>query len=601
MADAPIANNADNLSPLATLTRMLEGPSRHFSPLFVFVCIVVATDLPLAIGLFATGGILQGILVVSMVITPILVLGALVALLYSRPLNLYSPNEYVNSPSPMDFSEALNKSMGDGNRTTAVNTTSTVTATDGHHSVTLEAEISKLEGSDDVSTDSGVTNWESKLLQVSTSETDGLDDLDFVYKQYKDSEHKSEDAERMHFLYLAARLRKGDTKALSNLEQLASESIDDADLAWIAHIALGEALLSAGSHQRALSSFEIALHKNKNDVERSHAASAMGDALTRLGKSEEAVTFIRSEIVQTSDDKARGNLLVWLAAYYEDRSEHELRALALKKAVELTPGNISLHFDCARAFGAAGFDSISLIQYRTLIQISPNHANALNNLGVDYSNLNMPTLAIKNYEKSRKLGNSLAVANIAQMYLRSGFVEDAERLLEEAQADPVPDSFVAETAARIGSTLQGDRNIEEFTLNQAREQRIFLSEYGATYFGIINVSRSFEGQWLLQEDNKEIEVTIIKEDDKFKANWTKNGKVYGFILKQQFGTARISAIEGKDIEKQLWSLNDTVADQPGYAYLSDDGQMAKIMGINRGSPVFLNLSRGLSESTSINA
>src|SRR3546814_18822125 len=59
-----------------------------------------------------------------------------------------------------------------------------------------------------------------------------------------------------------------------------------------------------------------------------------------------------------------------------------------------------------------------------------------NNLGVAYENQKLPIKAIYSYKESKKLGNTLAMSNLAYRFLHAGFLDEAKSVCEEAAKVP---------------------------------------------------------------------------------------------------------------------------------------------------------------------
>jgi tetratricopeptide (TPR) repeat protein len=247
-----------------------------------------------------------------------------------------------------------------------------------------------------------------------------------------------------------------------------------------------------------------------------------------------------------------------LADHYEENDQYELRALALEKALEYRPDDISMRFEAGRAYHASGFDALSLFHYGTLLQISPQDSYALNNSGVNLASLDMPTRAVESYRAAYALGNTLAAANLAYLYIGAGFTDDASRLLDEAKQMDDPHPNVAAAIARVSSAKESDEEKQKATTKTAREQRMFMSAYAQRYFLPTTDTAGFVREWQSDEGHR---VSIAQEDDTIKASWTAKKKTYSFTAKVHGATAILSEIRGRDVDTTIWLYPETVADK----------------------------------------
>jgi tetratricopeptide (TPR) repeat protein len=141
----------------------------------------------------------------------------------------------------------------------------------------------------------------------------------------------------------------------------------------------------------------------------------------------------------------------------ESPQPNRVRAFSLfEYALEMTPADLSLRFDVAYAYGENSAEAASFFHYSQLLERSPQHAGALNNLGVAASRLEMETIAVSRYRAAEELGNTLASANVAYKLLGEGFTAEAKTVLDAAlKANEVHDN-VLEALGAISRTKAKD-------------------------------------------------------------------------------------------------------------------------------------------------
>lgn len=569
------------------LSGFLTGPDRHFTPLYILGGLILLVESILVAGLTQTDGLVQGVLTGFVGLFLLLALVGLFLIVWERPQHLYSPSEYGTPTSATELADALERQRPAHGKAAM------------HHVVGAESQAAIEEADPEKPSQpadmvamppadpANENSWDSILMAEIVA-----DHMDFkkAEEAFNHVQSEQDDIEKRignELLYFYARFRNGDTAALQRLEALAQNAPSAPERAADAYLFLGLAYQLAGSHQKAEEAYQSAIGKAITENQRAQMIVNMATAQFRLGRVEEALNTIKAAIASTNDSEARAILYEGLARHYDETDQQELKALALEKALEHKPENTSLHFDAARSYGASDFDALSLLHYLIILQISPQNSGALNNAGVDCDTLQMPTLAVDSYRKAYALGNTLSAANLAYLYLNSGFAEDASRLLDEAQQRDDPHPNVAAAIAAVSRKREQDEETEKSVLKKAQEQRAFLSAYAERYFAPSTDPTSFDGEWQSDEGYR---VSISQQGEIIEASWNSNSKNYTFKGEAYRDTAKISAIRGRDPGAGTWALSDTIANS-AYAYLSLDDRSLTIMGIKGNDVIFMRLNR----------
>jgi len=135
---------------------------------------------------------------------------------------------------------------------------------------------------------------------------------------------------------------------------------------------------------------------------------------------------------------------------------------------------------------------------------------ALNNLGVQYQRLELPIRAVTAYRKAAEQNQTLAAANLAQLYSNAGFKQEAMRLLNEARQQEEVHPNVGYALTTIADKEKHETEAVETMMNAAREQQGFLSRFADAYF-LTDTDASFAGTWRA-EDSTELILTQIGEE-----------------------------------------------------------------------------------------
>lgn len=568
------------------VSEMLAGPKRPFSPLYVIVIVLGVMDFGAFSQIGRTSGWVQASLTIfALGLTAFLVV-AFILLLWKRPMNFYSPSEYGKPTGPAELADALQLVR-------AVSTKEAEKTVDSEGQVA--AEQSDSEHRDQLPEtlqpslvrEPDWTGWEKVFLEQAVSDDVDLEKMEEAYKHVREEQQDAVTRFRYELTHLLTRFKNGDTSALSKLGALAEEARSVPEKAVDAYLYLGLAYQATGSFQKAEGTYIAALELARNEVERTEATTLLAHARFRLGRREEALEMLKETICATTDSDSLASLYERLAHLYEESGEQELQALALDKALEQKPENTSLRFDTARAYGERDLDALSLLHYKRILQISPRHVVSLNNAGVQYASQDMSIKAAESYKKAYGLGYTLAAANLAYLYLNAGFAEEARRLLEEASKMDDPHPNVARAIASISERREREEETEESLLKSARDQQLFLSAYAQACFSPDGPPGSFAGEWWSEDGHA---VIISHQEDALVGTWTANNRVHALKAENQGWTAKITSIRWRSEANEY--LSGTIADK-GYAYLSPDGQLMYIMGIEGAKVTYMKLSRSI--------
>ncbi len=241
------------------------------------------------------------------------------------------------------------------------------------------------------------------------------------------------------------------------------------------------------------------------------------------GKVEVALSRLEKEIAAASEDKTLAVLYGGIADIYKREKSHFLQSLALEKALEYNPTNSSSIFDTAYAYSEAGNNDLALMHYQKLIQSKPEHKSGWNNLGVIYSNLEMPILAVSAYQKSFGIGETLAASNLAYKLIQEGFAKEAKEIIVRAREEEDVDGRVEHASSHLAeqTTKQNEKRAD--SLQKAAVLQRFYRDYGQAYF-TQNDPLSFAGWWRLP--NAYGVRKINQEGNDIKAEWQSDEKKY---------------------------------------------------------------------------
>jgi tetratricopeptide (TPR) repeat protein len=342
---------------------------------------------------------------------------------------------------------------------------------------------------------------------------------EILYKQLQDAERDPVEKSRKEGIYYYYLYERGDTSALQKIAELAKNP----DISHYAHHWLGLCYESSEDFERALTEHKLAVQESKSQEKRAVYVVSCARSLCKGGKKRDAFQYIMAEIASMSNTEAVSTLYKGLSYLYWLEENHELRGLALDKAIQQEPNNTHLLFDAAYSYSEANHNELSLLYYNTLLGFSPKNEFALNNIGVAYYRLGMPIKSISHHKKAADLNNTLAASNIASTYLQAGFADEATQVLEKAREQKNVDANVGSTFSKISDNKEKERKQEKDAFDRAREQQRFLRSFGKAYFVLVPEIVNISGTWCFSDGT---EATITQQKESFRIEWTEHKQTY---------------------------------------------------------------------------
>ncbi len=282
--------------------------------------------------------------------------------------------------------------------------------------------------------------------------------------------------------------------------------------------------------------FEIAAKNAKSEKKRASYIVNGANALHKNGDNQECFKHITSELPKITDYEAKAVLYEGLAELYDDEGNRELEVLALEKTIEYRPNHTTSIFNTAYSHSKNRYNDLALLHYIALLRFSPNHKNGINNLGVAYSELEMPAMSVTQFKKASELGNTLASANLANAYLDAGFVQEASDVIKTAREQENPHRNVGSSFSAIADKQDAEEKLKQKTIENARLKQNFLRAYADAFFISQERDVNLNGIW---NSDEWANVKIIHTKEKLEAEWMKKEKPQKFIGKVENRAASI--------------------------------------------------------------
>jgi Flp pilus assembly protein TadD len=371
--------------------------------------------------------------------------------------------------------------------------------------------------------------------------TGELDNAEKTFKHLQSITDDPEERIRLEAYYLQERFEKGDSSAQEKLRQLEirAKEVKSKRLGYVIRL---DALcyVFSGDWEKAVLRFKDSANSAASDEDRATSMVLAAKNLYEIPKKADAFQLLKDEIDSTSDSKAKSRLLVGLAELYKDEKDNFSRVLALQRALSFQPVSKDLLFDTAYACSESDFNELAMLYYEKLVEIDWKHNSALNNLGVAFANLKIPSLAIKNYKRAIDAGETLSASNLANILIDIGALDDAEKLLVEAKNKKKVHQNVMSSLVALETAKKEDGESRNKCFELAKAQHQFLLGFSDAAFLAKPSKFNLDGKW----ENTSVEIISNKIEsatDKLELIWVEsNGAKFKF-----YGNIRGLASEGQ--------------------------------------------------------
>ncbi|MFH0725284.1 MAG: tetratricopeptide repeat protein [Pseudomonadota bacterium] len=157
-----------------------------------------------------------------------------------------------------------------------------------------------------------------------------------------------------------------------------------------------------------------------------------------LGRIHEAIAFIKEIISQVTPT---ADLLFYLGSFYEEIENYTDSENAFLQGLRLAPENVRILFRLGVLYDKKGDRESAIREMKTVIQLEPNHTNALNYLGYTYADMGIlldeaEQLVLKAIETQPDDG--YIIDSLGWVYYKKGLYDRAVSVLEKA-VSLVPD------------------------------------------------------------------------------------------------------------------------------------------------------------------
>jgi thioredoxin-like negative regulator of GroEL len=197
-----------------------------------------------------------------------------------------------------------------------------------------------------------------------------------------------------------------------------------------------------------------------------------------------ALLILRKLLSDNNYKEFRASIFKAMAEISKETNDIDRYIIYAEASLDIDPSDTNLRFNLAYVYSNNSDNQLAFLHYRKLIDTSIDSV-ALNNLGVQYDTLNMPSKCIKSYYKSTEYKETLAMANLAQKYIDKGFAEQARELIDKANKlsneGIKVDYRVGNAQKRLIDMIEEDDKKEKEILAISEEQRNYRVKYSYAY------------------------------------------------------------------------------------------------------------------------
>ncbi|MCX5720682.1 MAG: hypothetical protein NT179_01455 [Nitrospirae bacterium] len=312
--------------------------------------------------------------------------------------------------------------------------------------------------------------WEH---MIATENKDGADEISHAYLATQEGQSsQNRDSWEAHQEYYRLEFGKGGN--LTNLDEMARVHPENSDVQEYQ----AKGYQKYGEQEKAAQLFEAAAKKAGNPKQQLARYGDAALAYARAGQkaASKRVLEIMKEIAPQIE-KGIERLIRALRDIAEAEKDKDCFFGLTETLLDICPGDIDARFSLAFKYSEEGQAELSLYHYMK-IPYQQREAATWNNLGVQFAHFNLESKSVRAYRTAEKLGETLAMSNLAQKLIGAGFLEEAEDICNRATKIENYHKNVGYAITRIKETPEGEEKKEADVIKSITPVSEFYKHYG---------------------------------------------------------------------------------------------------------------------------
>jgi tetratricopeptide (TPR) repeat protein len=205
-----------------------------------------------------------------------------------------------------------------------------------------------------------------------------------------------------------------------------------------------------------------------------------------------------------SSDELEADALSNLSELNEYYDSEVYKLAMLERRIQLEPSDTRIRFQLAYLHAEENNSALALYHY---LQIPENERSSMawNNLGVSFGEFSLSTKSTDAYQKAVDGGETLAMSNLAQIYMKSGFYTEAQKLLSNAIKSQDCHDNVASSQVDLNELHETEEEKLKETISSSPDDSAFFASVGHALWQpeIMNLAQ----KWKCKNFQLEVDVT----------------------------------------------------------------------------------------------
>lgn len=509
----PTATRNEIQVPTGNMSKKLE-PKRSLTPLWVITSFVSLTEIIAGIAASKTSGAVQDWLTAFVCLFPFSIAVAFFAVLWARPYVFYPPTDFGSAQDVQSYVQAMQGKAKE---------VSPSGKPDEKEKEIQPAPALTKQPEPEVKANLEPDQPELNLTLFQKMHYYALmDEIEKLEETFKKLQSESQDPEERilnEAQYLELRFRCGDETAQEKLHELEKRAKEFPKTLGIVYRADARCYAFSGDNSRAAERFKESAKACVTESGRAESIIGAAKSLFESGGKRDAFAILKQYLPKFVESQPTIQVCVALADLFELEKDNFNRAVVLQKALQIQPNSKQLNFKTAYAFSDAGMNALALLHYEKLLDIDFHYPNAHNNLGVAFTNLGAPSKAIGQYRIAIGQKDTLAASNFANVLIGIGDLDEAEKLLKDAQAKKDVHENVNESIVTIDKNRKKDEETRTHYLQLAKRQHNFLLQYAEAFLRPESVQPQLDGSWH-DAEGKSIELKVSQPEQELEITWS---------------------------------------------------------------------------------